>query len=201
MPHWVYYFNFSILLYNSWRLISGSGKHLIKIRGHRSQDKLRSSICLLFSAFFSGMILSNVFFLFSHILPLLSVSIFYSNSDFSSECSLFRSWFSSALRFVTSVFTFFKNKNFKVYCKSLFNISNLKTFQKLFFHFSSFKLKSPSTRLIEWQERIANKRTITPIKLLFKFRFWWTIIVMIIMQQFARTKVVFQVILYRPLYF
>ena len=137
------------MLSNSWRLMSRSGKNLIQIRGHRSQDKLRSSICLLFSAFFSTHNIKQCFFLFS-LIKLWFLLVFS-----------FRSWF-SFLIFVTSVFTFLKN-SFKVYCKSLFNVSNLKTFQELFFfHFSSFKLKSLSTRLIEWQERIANKRMITP---------------------------------------
>lgn len=44
LTHGVYYFNFSILLYNAWRLMSRSAKNLIQIRGHRSQDKLRSSV-------------------------------------------------------------------------------------------------------------------------------------------------------------
>lgn len=133
------------MLSNSWRLMSRSGKNLIQIRGHRSQDKLRSSICLLFSAFFSTHDIKQCFFIFIN-QTLISLSVLS-----------FRSWF-SFLIFVTSVFTFLKN-SFKVYCKSLFNVSNLKTFQELFFfHFSSFKLKSLSTRLIEWQERIANKR-------------------------------------------
>ena len=135
--------------------MSRSGENLIQIRGHRSQDKLRSSICLLFSAFFSTHDIKQCFFHF-HI-PFYFFEFQYFNQTLISLSVLFRSWF-SFLIFVTSVFTFLKN-SFKVYCKSLFNVSNLKTFQELFFfHFSSFKLKSLSTRLIEWQERIANKR-------------------------------------------
>ena len=135
--------------------MSRSGKNLIQIRGHRSQDKLRSSICLLFLLFSRLMILSNVFFIFTY--PSTSLSFNILIKLWFLLVFSFRSWF-SFLIFVTSVFTFLKN-SFKVYCKSLFNVSNLKSFQELFFfHFSSFKRKSLSTRLIEWQERIANKR-------------------------------------------
>ena len=135
--------------------MSRSGKNLIQIRGHRSQDKLRSSICLLFLLFSRLMILSNVFFIFTYSSTSLSFNI------------LIKLWFLLVFSLSIMIFIFdirhfsvhFLKNSFKVYCKSLFNVSNLKTFQELFFfHFSSFKLKSLSTRLIEWQERIANKR-------------------------------------------
>ena len=144
MPHWVYYFNFSILLYNSWRLMSGSGKHLIKIRGHRSQDKLQSSICLLFSAFFSGMILSNVFFyfhIFFHffqfqsftqtLISLLSVLSFdhdfHQLWDSSLQCSLFLK--TKILKYIVKVYSIFQTWKLFKNCFFTFHHLNLNHLQ------------------------------------------------------------------------
>lgn len=134
-----------MLLYSALRLMSRSGKNLIQIRGHQSQGKLPSSVL-------------------SH----FPLSIFYSNSD-SSWCSLFRSWLLSVF-WSPLQFSLFLQKILKFMLKVYSMFQTWKLFKHFcFFHFSSFKLKSSlqsqisvSVRLKEWQEWIANRRTITP---------------------------------------
>ena len=152
------------MLSNAWRLMSRSGKNLIQIRGHRAITRQTSKfIFVSYFRFFSRLILSYVFYfqIFFHFFEfqsftqnLISLGALSFDHDFN--------------QFSDRHFSF---HFFRKYFLKFIQRSNLKTFQTflVFFHFSSFKLKSSlqseisvSVRLKEWQEWIANKRTITP---------------------------------------